>query len=51
VFSVLCEVSEMCFGTVECDVAHCYSEQTERFEQKSESMTDRLNKNCVEKYS
>jgi len=24
VFSVLCEVSEMCFGTVDCDDAHCY---------------------------
>jgi len=24
VFGILCEVSEMCFGTVDCDVAHCY---------------------------
>ena len=23
-FGVLCEVREMCFGTVDCDVAHCY---------------------------
>jgi len=38
----LCEVSKMCFGTVDCDGAHCYSEQTERFEQNSESVTDRL---------
>jgi len=42
VFSVLCEVSKMCFGTFDCDGAHCYSEQTERFEQNSESVTDRL---------
>jgi len=42
VFSVLCEVGEMCFGTVDCDGAHCYSEQIERFEQNSESVTDRL---------
>jgi len=25
VFSVLCEVSEMGFGTIDCDDAHCYS--------------------------
>ena len=24
VFGVLCEVREMCFGTVVCDVAYCY---------------------------
>jgi len=42
VFSVLCGVSEMCFGTVDCADAHCYSEQIERFHQNSESMTDRL---------
>ena len=24
VFGVLCEVREMCFGTVDCDDAHCY---------------------------
>ena len=24
VFGVLCEVSEMCFGTVDCDDAYCY---------------------------
>jgi len=42
VFSVLCEVGKMCFGTVDCDGAHCYSEQTERFEQNSEIMTDQL---------
>jgi len=42
VFGVLCGVSEMCFGTVDCDVAHCYSEQIEHFDQNSESMTDRL---------
>jgi len=45
---VLCEVSEMCFGTVDCDDAYCYSEQTGRFEQNSESMTDRLKQQlCV----
>ena len=37
-FSVLCEVSKMCLGTVDCDDAHCYSEQTERLEQNSESV-------------
>jgi len=42
VFSVLCEVSEMCLGTVDCDDAHCYSEHIEHFEQNSKSMTDRL---------
>ena len=46
---MLCEVSEMCFETVDCDVAHCCSEQTERFEQNSESMTDRLNKKLCRK--
>jgi len=29
VFSVFCAVSEMCFGTVDCEDAHCYSEQIE----------------------
>ena len=52
VFSVLCEVNEMCFGTVDCDDVHCYSEQIERFEQIAESMTDRLwQKLCVVKLS
>ena len=50
VFSVFCEVSKMCFGTVDCDDAHCYSEQTERFEQNSERVTDRLKQQlCVVK--
>ena len=40
VFSVLCGVSKMCFGTIDCDDAHCYSEQIECFEQKLESMTE-----------
>ena len=39
---MLCEVSEICFGTVDCDDAHFYSEQIERLEQNSENMTDRL---------
>ena len=39
VCSVLCGVSKMGFGTIDCDVAHCYSEQTESFEQNSESVT------------
>ena len=52
VFCVLCEVSKMCFGTVDCDGAHCYSEQTERFEQSSEIKTDRLKqKLCIVKLS
>jgi len=50
VFSVLCAVSKMRFGTIDCDVAHCYSEQTERFEQNSESVTVRLKQQfCVVK--
>jgi hypothetical protein len=52
VFSVLCEVSKMRFGKMDCDVAHCYSEQTESFEQKSESVTDSLKQQfCVIKLS
>jgi len=47
VFSVLCEVGKMCFGTVDCDGAHCYSELIERFEQNSESVTDRLKQTIV----
>jgi len=39
---VLCGVSEMCFGTVDCGDARCYNEQIERFEQNSESLKDRL---------
>jgi len=32
VFGVLCEVSEMCFGTVDCGDAHCYiADGTERW--------------------
>ena len=50
VFGVLCEVSKMRFGKMYCDVAHCYSEQTESFEQKSESVTDSLKQQfCVVK--
>jgi len=30
---VLCEVGEMCFGKIDCDDAHCYSEEVEYFEQ------------------
>ena len=32
-FSLLCEVSKMRFGTVECDDANFYCYQIERFEQ------------------
>jgi hypothetical protein len=42
VFNVLCELSKIRLVTIDCDDAHCYSEQKERFEQNSESMTDRL---------
>ena len=42
VFNVLCEVSKIRFVTIDCDDAHGYSEPIERFEQNSESMTDRL---------
>jgi len=50
VFTVLCEVSEMCFGTVDCDDAHCYFEHIESFEKNSESMTDHLKQQlCVVK--
>jgi hypothetical protein len=42
VFNVLGEVSTIRFGTADCDVAHCYSEQIERFEKNSESMTGSL---------
>ena len=42
VFNVLCEASKIRFVTIDCDDAHCYSEQIERFEQNSDSMTDRL---------
>jgi len=31
VFNILGEVSKICLGTIDCDVADCYSEQTERF--------------------
>jgi hypothetical protein len=48
VFNILCEVSKIRFVTIDCDDAHYYSEQIERFEQISESMTDRLKKQlCV----
>ena len=51
-FSVLGEVSKTHFGTIDCDDAHCYSEQIEQFEQNSESMTDRLEQQlCVVKLS
>ena len=40
VFSVLCEVSKMRFGTIDCEIEHCYSEQIEGFEENSESVTD-----------
>jgi hypothetical protein len=50
VFSFLGEVSKIRLGTIDCDDAHCYSEQIERFEQNSESMTDRLEQQlCVVK--
>jgi hypothetical protein len=39
--SVLCGVSKVRFGTIDCDDAHCYSEQIEGFEQHSGSVTDR----------
>jgi hypothetical protein len=32
----------MRFGTIDCDDAHCSNEQIERFEQNSDSMTDRV---------
>jgi hypothetical protein len=52
VFSVLCEVSEVHFVTIDCDIAHCYSEQREQLEQSSESVTDRLKEQfCVVKFS
>jgi len=52
VFGVLCEVSKMRFVTIDCDVAHCYSEQTESFEQNSETVTDVLKQQlCVVKFS
>jgi len=52
VFSVLCEVSKMRFVTIDCDIAHCYSEQIEGFEQHSGSVTDRLKLQfCVVKLS
>jgi len=48
---VLDGVREMCFGTIDCVGAHCYSEQIERFEQNSESMASRLKqKLCVVKF-
>jgi hypothetical protein len=31
VFNVLGEISKIHFGTIDCDDAHCYSEQIERF--------------------
>jgi Ran GTPase-activating protein (RanGAP) involved in mRNA processing and transport len=50
VFKFLGEVSVIRLGTVDCDDAYCYSEQIERFEQNSESMTDRLEQQlCVVK--
>ena len=52
VFSVLGEISKIHFGTIDCDDAHCYSEQIEQFEQNSESMTERLEQQlCVVKLS
>jgi Ran GTPase-activating protein (RanGAP) involved in mRNA processing and transport len=42
VFNVLGEVCVIRLGTVDCDDAHCYSEQVERSEQNSESVTDLL---------
>jgi hypothetical protein len=48
VFNVLGDVSVIRLGTVDCDDANCNSEQIERFEQNSESMTYRLEqKLCV----
>ena len=50
VFNVLCEVSKIRSLTIDCDDAHCYSEQIERFEQNSGSATDRLKEQlCVVK--
>jgi hypothetical protein len=50
VCNILEEVSKIRLGTVDCDDAHCYSEQIERFEQSSENMTDRLEQQlCVVK--
>ena len=52
VFCVLCGVSKMGFETFECDAAHCYSEQRERFEQNSESVTDSVKQQlCAVKLS
>jgi len=52
VFSVLCGVSKIHFVTIDCDVAHCYSEQTECFEQNSESVTGSVKQQlCVVKLS
>jgi hypothetical protein len=42
VFNVLSEISKIRLGTVDCDDAHCYSEQIHRVDENSESMTDRL---------
>ena len=39
---MLCGVSEVCFGTVDCGDAYCYSEQIECFELNSESITEHL---------
>ena len=51
-FNVLCEVSKMRFGTIECDDAHCSNEQIERFEQNSDSMADRVKQQfCIVKLS
>jgi len=50
VFGVLGEVSKIRFGTADCDDTHCYSEQVERSEKNSESLTDLLVKQlCVVK--
>jgi hypothetical protein len=40
--NVLGEVSKVRFGTVDCDVAHCYNGQIQLREQTSGSLTDSL---------
>ena len=47
VFSVWCEVSKMCFGTIDCYDAHSYSGKIEKLEQSSESVKDRLKEHFV----
>jgi len=42
----------MCFGKIDCEIADCYSEQTESFEQNSESVTDSVKQQlCAAKLS